>query len=56
MVHDNAYPEHINQGGHNTCNVTTIMKVETLLRPAAQARRFVDMYTNANNDMSVNLL
>jgi hypothetical protein len=52
MVHDNAYPEHINQGAHNTCNVTTIMKIETLLRPAAQAKRFVDLYTNANNDNS----
>jgi hypothetical protein len=55
LVHDSAYPEHVNQGQHNTCNVTTIMKVENLLRPAAQAKRFVDMYTNANNDMSVNL-
>ncbi len=53
MVHDNAFPEHINQGAHQTCNVTTIMKIETLLRPAAQAKRFVDMYTNANNDNSV---
>jgi hypothetical protein len=55
MLHDNANPEHINQGSHNTCNVTTILKVETLLRPAPQAKRFVDMYTNANNDQTVNI-
>jgi hypothetical protein len=55
LLHDNANPEHINQGSHNTCNVTTIMKIETMLRPAAQAKRFVDMYTNANNDQTVNV-
>ncbi len=55
LLHDNANPEHINQGCHNTCNVTTIMKVETMLRPAAQAKRFVDMYTNANGDQTVNV-
>ena len=55
LLHDNANPEHINQGGHNTCNVTTIMKIETMMRPAAQAKRFVDMYTNANGDQTVNV-
>lgn len=55
LLHDNANPEHINQGGHNTCNVTTIMKIGTMSRPAAQAKRFVDMYTNANGDQTVTL-
>jgi hypothetical protein len=55
MLHDTADPEHINQGGHNTCNVTTIMKIETFLRPAAQVKRFVDMYCNANGDQTVTL-
>jgi len=55
MLHDTANPEHTNQGGHNTCNVTTIMKIETLVRPAAQVKRFVDMYTNANGDNTVDM-
>jgi hypothetical protein len=55
LLHDNANPENINQGGHNTCNVTTIMKIETMTRPVAQVKRFVDMYTNANGDQTVSM-
>ncbi|HEY9759090.1 MAG TPA: DUF4384 domain-containing protein [Oculatellaceae cyanobacterium] len=55
LLHDNANPENINQGAHNTCNVTTIMKVETMARPVAQVKRFVDMYTNANGDQTVSM-
>jgi hypothetical protein len=55
MLHDSANPDHINQGGHNTCNVTTITKIEAILRPAAQAKRFVDLYTNANGDNTVKM-
>ncbi len=55
MLHDSANPDHINQGRHNTCNVTTIMKIDAFMRPAAQAKRFVDMYTNANGDQTVKL-
>lgn len=55
MLHDTANPDHINQGLHNTCNVTTIMKIESMLRPGAQARRFVDMYINANGDQTVSM-
>lgn len=55
LLHDTTNPEHINQGGHNTCNVLTIMKIETFLRPAPQVKRFVDMYTNANGDSTVDM-
>lgn len=55
MLHDSANPDHINQGGHNTCNVTTITKIEAFLRPASQAKRFVDLYTNANGDNTVKM-
>ncbi len=53
MLHDTANPEHMNQGDYSTCNVTTIAQIEELLRPAAQSRRFVDMYTNVNGDQTV---
>ncbi|MCA9804497.1 MAG: hypothetical protein KC777_21150 [Cyanobacteria bacterium HKST-UBA02] len=55
MLHDTANPEHINQGAHNTCNVTTIIKIESMFRPAAQAKAFVDMYINANGDQTVTM-
>lgn len=55
LLHDNANIEHMNQGFHNTCNVTTIMKVECFLRPAPQVKRFVDLYTNANGDQTVDM-
>ncbi|MFN8555239.1 MAG: hypothetical protein U0103_27560 [Candidatus Obscuribacterales bacterium] len=55
MLHDSANPEHINQGEHNTCNVTTIIKIDALMRPAVQAKRFVDLYTNANGDQTVKM-
>lgn len=54
MLHDAANPEHMNQGHYMTCNVTTIAQIEEMLRPAAQSKRFVDMYTNVNGDQSVN--
>ena len=55
LLHDNANVEHMNQGNHNTCNVTTIMKIETFLRPAPQVKRFVDLYTNVNGDQTVDM-
>ena len=55
MIHDTAIPDDINQGLYRTCNVTTIAKIETHRRPAAQCKRFVDMYTNANGDGTVNM-
>ncbi len=55
MLHDTVNPEHINQGAHNTCNVVTIIKIETFLRPFAQVKRFVDMYTNSNGDNTVSM-
>ncbi len=55
LLHDSANPDHINQGSHNTCNVTTIIKIDALLRPAVQAKRFVDLYTNANGDQTVKM-
>ncbi|MBS1955062.1 MAG: hypothetical protein JST89_12820 [Cyanobacteria bacterium SZAS-4] len=55
LLHDSANPDHINQGSHNTCNVTTIIKIDAFMRPAVQAKRFVDMYTNANGDQTVKM-
>ncbi len=55
LLHDSANPDHINQGSHNTCNVTTIIKLDAFMRPAAQAKRFVDLYTNANGDQTVKM-
>ncbi|HEY9678759.1 MAG TPA: hypothetical protein V6C76_12170 [Drouetiella sp.] len=55
MVHDSANPDHINQGSHNTCNVTTIIKIDAFMHPAEQAKRFVDMYVNANGDGTVKM-
>lgn len=53
MLFDTACPEFIFQGMHNTCNVTTILRVELMKRPEVMLKRFVDMYTNANGDMTV---
>ncbi len=55
LLHDSANPDHINQGSHNTCNVTTIIKIDALMRPAQQAKRFVDLYTNASGDQTVKM-
>jgi hypothetical protein len=55
MIQDTATPDYINQGTYGTCNVTTIMKIESHRRPAAQCKRFVDMWTNANGDQTVNM-
>lgn len=50
LLRDTDDPELMNQGLHNTCNVTAIAKLEALRRPATQVRRFVDMYTNIFGD------
>ncbi len=55
MFYDSTSPERMNQGRLNTCNVTGIGKVEAFMRPAEQAKRFVDMYTNANGDQTVTM-
>ncbi len=53
MLFDTACPEFIFQGMHNTCNVTTILRVELMKRPEVMLKRFVDMYTNANGDYTI---
>jgi hypothetical protein len=55
MMYDTANPERENQGQHNTCNGTTIGKVETMDDPAKNAQRVVDMYVNANGDHTVTM-
>jgi hypothetical protein len=55
MMVDSADPSLMNQGQFNTCNGTTVAKVEALDRPEQQAKRFVDMYTNANGDHTVTM-
>lgn len=53
MLLDTACPELIFQGFHNTCNVTTILRVELMKRPEVMLKRFVDMYTNASGDNTI---
>lgn len=53
MLFDAGCPEFIFQGNHNTCNVTTILRVELTKRPEVMMKRLVDMYTNANGDHTI---
>lgn len=55
MMHDSAQPDDINQGQHNTCNVTTVAKVAAMTQPEKQAQTYVDMFTNANGNSTVNV-
>jgi hypothetical protein len=55
MMHDSAQPDDINQGQHNTCNVTTVAKVAAMTQPEKQAQTYVDMFTNANGNSTVTI-